>query len=67
VGGISCVLDAETVSRPGKARSPDRSVLVVSRELARTWHTIRQRHPDVPDAVLVVASGAEGKRLNLGQ
>jgi hypothetical protein len=34
--------------------------------LERTWTTIRQRHPDVPDAVLVVASGAEGKRLNLG-
>jgi hypothetical protein len=28
--------------------------------------TIRTRHPDVPDAVLVVASGSEGKRLNLG-
>jgi hypothetical protein len=34
--------------------------------LERTWHTIRRQHPDVPDAVLVVASGSEGKRLNLG-
>ncbi len=34
--------------------------------LERTWHAIRQRHPDVPDAVLVVASGSDGKRLNLG-
>jgi hypothetical protein len=34
--------------------------------LERIWSTIRQRHPDVPEAVLVVASGSEGKRLNLG-
>jgi hypothetical protein len=40
------------------------SLLVASLEHA--WHTIRTRHPDVPDAVLVVASGSEGKRLNWG-
>jgi hypothetical protein len=40
------------------------SLLVAAME--HTWHTIRTHHPDVPDAVLVVASGAEGKRLNLG-
>jgi hypothetical protein len=40
------------------------SVLVAALEHA--WQTIRSRHPQVPDAVLVVASGAEGKRLNLG-
>jgi hypothetical protein len=40
------------------------SLLVAA--LEHTWHTIRTRHPDVPDAVLVVASGADGKRLNLG-
>jgi hypothetical protein len=40
------------------------SLLVAA--LEQTWHTIRTRHPDVPDAVVVVASGAEGKRLNLG-
>jgi hypothetical protein len=34
--------------------------------LERTWQTIRSRHPHVPEAVLVVASGSEGKRLNLG-
>ena len=34
--------------------------------LEHTWHTIQSRHPQVPAAVLVVASGAEGKRLNLG-
>jgi hypothetical protein len=40
------------------------SLLVAA--LEHTWQTIRSRHPDVPDAVLVVASGAEGKRLDLG-
>jgi hypothetical protein len=40
------------------------SLLVAA--LEHTWHTICNHHPDVPDAVLVVASGAEGKRLNLG-
>jgi hypothetical protein len=34
--------------------------------LEHAWQTIRRRHPDVPEAVLVVASGSEGKRLNLG-
>ena len=34
--------------------------------LEHTWQSIQQRYPEVPDAVLVVASGAEGKRLNLG-
>jgi hypothetical protein len=40
------------------------SLLVAARE--HTWQTIRTHHPHVPEAVLVVASGAEGKRLNLG-
>jgi hypothetical protein len=40
------------------------SLLVAA--LEHTWQTIRSRHPDVPEAVVVVASGAEGKRLNLG-
>jgi hypothetical protein len=34
--------------------------------LEHTWQTIQQRHPDVPEAVVVVASGSAGKRLNLG-
>jgi hypothetical protein len=34
--------------------------------LEQVWSTIRQRHPDVPEAVLVVASGSEGKRVNWG-
>jgi hypothetical protein len=40
------------------------SLLVAA--LEHTWHTIRNRHPEMPEAVLVLASGAEGKRLNLG-
>jgi hypothetical protein len=40
------------------------SLLVAA--LEHTWQTIRTRHPELPQAVLVVASGAEGKRLNLG-
>jgi hypothetical protein len=40
------------------------SVLVAA--LEHGWQTIRTRHPDVPDAVVVVASGSEGKRLNWG-
>jgi hypothetical protein len=40
------------------------SLLVAA--LEHTWQTIRTRHPELPRAVLVFASGAEGKRLNLG-
>jgi hypothetical protein len=46
--------------------SPDGTASLLVAALEHTWATIRQRHPDVPDAVLVVASGSEGKRLNLG-
>jgi hypothetical protein len=45
--------------------SPDGAASVLVAALERAWQTIRRRHPDVPDAVLVVASGSEGKRLNL--
>jgi hypothetical protein len=40
------------------------SLLVAALEHA--WQTIRSRHPEVPEAVLIVASGSQGKRLNLG-
>jgi hypothetical protein len=46
--------------------SPDGAASLLIAALERTWQTIRRRHPDVPEAVLVVASGSEGKRLNLG-
>jgi hypothetical protein len=46
--------------------SQDGTASLLVAALEHTWQTIRTHHPDVPDAVLVVASGAEGKRLNLG-
>ncbi len=46
--------------------SSDGTASLLLAALERTWQTIRQRYPDVPEAVLVVASGSEGKRLNLG-
>jgi hypothetical protein len=46
--------------------SPEGAASLLLAALERTWQTIRSRHPDVPQAVLVVASGSEGKRLNWG-
>jgi hypothetical protein len=46
--------------------SPNGAASLLVAALEHAWQTIRQRHPDVPEAVLVVASGSEGKRLNLG-
>jgi len=40
------------------------SLLVAALEHA--WATIRARHPEVPEAVLVVASGGAGRRLKWG-
>jgi hypothetical protein len=45
--------------------SPDGTTSLLVAALEHTWQTIRTHHPDVPDAVLVVASGSDGKRLNL--
>jgi hypothetical protein len=52
--------------QPSNNTIPDGAASVLVAALERTWQTIRTRHPEVPEAVLVVASGAEGKRLNLG-
>jgi hypothetical protein len=46
--------------------TPNGAASLLVAALEHTWQTIRSRHPEVPEAVLVVASGAEGKRLNLG-
>jgi hypothetical protein len=46
--------------------SPDGTASLLVAALEQVWQTIRTRHPEVPEAVLVVASGSEGKRLNLG-
>ena len=40
------------------------SVLVAA--LERAWDAIRQRHPDVPEVVMVMASGSERRALKLG-
>jgi Single-strand binding protein family len=55
------------MDQPSAHASPSHgaaSLLVAA--LEHTWQSIRSRHPEVPEAVLVVASGGEGKRLNLG-
>jgi hypothetical protein len=46
--------------------TPNGAASLLVAALEHTWQAIRSRHPDVPEAVLVVASGGEGKRLNLG-
>jgi hypothetical protein len=46
--------------------SQDGAASLLVAALEHAWQTIRSRHPDVPQAVLVVASGSEGKRLNRG-
>jgi hypothetical protein len=46
--------------------NPDGTASLLVASLEQTWQTIRSRHPDVPQAVLVVASGSEGKRVNWG-
>jgi hypothetical protein len=46
--------------------SQDGTASLLLAALEHAWQTIQRHHPDVPDAVLVVASGSEGKRLNLG-
>jgi hypothetical protein len=40
------------------------SVLVAT--LERAWAAIRRRHPDVPEVVMVMASGSERRALKLG-
>jgi hypothetical protein len=52
--------------QPSNHTTLDGTASLLVAALEHTWQSIRSRHPDVPDAVLVVASGAEGKRLNLG-
>jgi hypothetical protein len=46
--------------------TPDGAASLLVAALEHAWHAIRTHHPQVPEAVLVVASGSEGKRLNLG-
>jgi hypothetical protein len=48
------------------ATTTDGAASLLVAALEHAWQTIRTCHPDVPEAVLVVASGTEGKRLNWG-
>jgi hypothetical protein len=52
--------------QPSNHTTPDGAASLLVAALERTWQTICSRHPEVPEAVLVVASGSEGKRLHLG-
>lgn len=47
-------------------RHADPAASLVVAVLERAWTAIHARHPDVPTAVLVVASGASGRQLTLG-
>jgi hypothetical protein len=47
------------------AATSDGTASLLVAALEHAWTAIRQRHPQVPAAVLVVASGTDGKRLNL--
>ncbi len=51
---------------PNHATTPDGAASLLVAALEHAWQAIRTRHPEVSEAVLVVASGSEGKRLNLG-
>jgi hypothetical protein len=52
--------------QPANHTNPIAAASLLVAALEHTWQTIRQRHPQVPEAVLVVAAGAAGKRLHLG-
>jgi hypothetical protein len=52
--------------QPANHTNPIAAASLLVAALEHTWQTIRQRHPQGPAAVLVVAAGAAGKRLALG-
>jgi hypothetical protein len=54
------------MQQPSNHTTTDGAASLLVAALEHAWQTIRTRHPDVPEAVLVVASGSEGRRLNLG-
>jgi hypothetical protein len=57
---------SEAVMHQVSHTHPDGAASLLVAALEHVWQTIRTRHPGVPQAVLVVASGTDGKRLNLG-
>jgi hypothetical protein len=52
--------------QPANHTSPAAAASLLVAALEHAWQAIRQQHPRVPEAVLVVATGAAGKRLALG-
>jgi hypothetical protein len=52
--------------QPANHTSPAAAASLLVAALEHAWQAIRHQHPRVPEAVLVVASGAAGKRLALG-
>ncbi|MFI0454143.1 hypothetical protein [Actinomadura sp. 6N118] len=46
-------------------RAPDTASTLL-RVLENTWAAIRTRHPEIPQVVLIVASGTEGKQARWG-
>jgi hypothetical protein len=54
------------MDQPANPTTTDGAASLLVAALEHTWQAIRSPHPQVPEAVLVVASGAEGKRRNLG-
>jgi hypothetical protein len=52
--------------QPSNHTSPGAAASLLVAALEHAWQAIRQHHPHVPQAVVVVVSGAAGKRLALG-
>jgi hypothetical protein len=51
---------------PTHTSTPEGAARLLVAALEHTWQAICTRHPDLPQAVLVVAFRSEGKRLHLG-
>ena len=47
-------------------RHMDQAASTMVRALERVWAAIRRRHPDIPDVVLILASGTESKQAKWG-
>jgi hypothetical protein len=48
------------------SKHSDQAASTMVRALERVWASIRRRHPDIPDVVLILASGTEGKHPKWG-
>jgi curved DNA-binding protein CbpA len=50
----------------GSASSNGSAASRILKVLEDTWLEIRRRHPEIPPAVIIIASGTEGKQARLG-